>query len=113
MQPFPNTCQCTSSIDNGAGLSWDESVPAAGSSTISSLITFSPLGRLPLSLTKTADAGSVAAGGTDGYTITASNPNAAAVTLETLVDTCRPASRTRPARPRARRPRTRRSSARS
>ena len=86
MQPFPNTCQCTSSIDNGAGLSWDVSVPAAGSSTISSLITFSPLGRLPLSLTKTADAGSVTAGGADGYTITASNPNPVAVPLETLVD---------------------------
>jgi uncharacterized repeat protein (TIGR01451 family) len=87
MQPFPNTCTCTSLLDNGAGLSWDVSVPAGASRTVSSLITFSPLGRLPLSLDKTADAGSVAAGGTDGYTITASNPNAGAVTLSTLVDT--------------------------
>jgi uncharacterized repeat protein (TIGR01451 family) len=86
MQPFPNTCMCTSSIDNGAGLSWDITVPGTGSSTVSSLITFSPLGRLPLSLTKTADAGSVTAGGADGYTITASNPNPAAVTLQTVVD---------------------------
>jgi uncharacterized repeat protein (TIGR01451 family) len=87
MQPFPNTCTCTSLLDNGAGLSWDLNVPANASTTVSSLITFSPLGRLPLSLDKTADAGSVGAGGTDGYTITATNPNAGAVTLSTLVDT--------------------------
>ncbi len=86
MQPFPNTCTCATNLDNGAGLSWDVSVPASGSTTVSSLITFSPLGRLPLSLDKTADAGSVAPGGTDGYTITATNPNAVAVPLDTLVD---------------------------
>ena len=86
MQPFPNTCLCTSNIDNGAGLSWDVNVPASGSTTVSSLITFSPLGRLPLALTKTADAGSVGPGGADGYTITATNPNPVAVPLDSVVD---------------------------
>lgn len=87
MQPFPNTCLCTSDIDNGAGLSWDRTLAAGASTTISSLITFSPLGHLPLALSKTADAGTVAAGGTTGYTITADNPNAAAVSLDSLTDT--------------------------
>ncbi len=86
LQPFPNTCVCNTLLDNGAGLSWDVNVAAAGSSTVSSLITFSPLGRLPLSLAKTADAGSVGAGASDGYTITATNPNAVAVPLDTLTD---------------------------
>ena len=82
MQPFPNTCLCTSNIDNGAGLSWDRTLAAGGSTTISSLITFSPLGHLPLALSKTADAGTVGAGGTTGYTISVDNPNAVVVPVE-------------------------------
>ena len=87
MQPFPNTCLCTSNIDNGAGLSWDRTLAAGGSTTISSLITFSPLGHLPLALSKTADAGSVAPGGATGYTISVDNPNSTAVPLDSLTDT--------------------------
>jgi hypothetical protein len=44
MQPFPNTCQCTSPIDNGAGISWSLSVPPGGSATFSHYTTFSPRG---------------------------------------------------------------------
>ena len=44
-EAFPDTCRCGEYIDNGAGLSWDFDVPAGGSVTKSSLITFSPLGR--------------------------------------------------------------------
>jgi hypothetical protein len=44
--PFPNTCaQCTTSLDNGAGLSWNFSIPPGGSATFSHYTTFSPAGR--------------------------------------------------------------------
>ncbi|MEA3142819.1 MAG: hypothetical protein QOG31_143 [Thermoplasmata archaeon] len=38
---FPNTCDCPTYQDNGAGLSWDITVPAHGSVTVSSSIRFS------------------------------------------------------------------------
>jgi hypothetical protein len=44
MQPFPNTCQCTTSIDNGAGISWPVNIPPGGSATFSHYTTFSPRG---------------------------------------------------------------------
>ena len=43
-QPFPNTCQCTTSIDNGAGISWGVSIAAGGQATYSHYTTFSPRG---------------------------------------------------------------------
>src|SRR5215207_647212 len=52
---FDDTCLCDQDIDNGAGLSWDVSIPAGQSVTRSSLITFSPTGELPLTTIKTAD----------------------------------------------------------
>ncbi len=55
--------------------------------THSHLTTFSPLGSLPLSATKTADQATVDAGAQDGYTITISNPNISAVALSTITDT--------------------------
>jgi uncharacterized repeat protein (TIGR01451 family) len=85
--PFPNTCDCSTYEDNSLGLSWGVSLGAGASQTFSSVVTFSPLGSEPLTLTKTADAASVAAGGSDGYTITAHNPNTGAVTLASLTDT--------------------------
>lgn len=39
-QPFPNTCRCDESIDNGAGLSWFVRVPAAGSARVKHLTAF-------------------------------------------------------------------------
>ena len=50
--------------------------PASANRTFSSLITFSPLGVLPLSLSITPDARSSPSGGTAGYTVTVHNPNA-------------------------------------
>ena len=85
--PFPDTCDCTTLEDNGAGLSWAITVPAHGSVTESHLTTFSPAGNLPLSTSKTADSGSVDQGGQDGYTITISNPNTSTVSLNTITDT--------------------------
>ncbi len=84
---LPNTCQCNSDIDNALALSWSFDVAAGASKSYSSLVTFSPLGRQPLTITKTADSSSASAGGQDGYTITVNNPNASAVTLDSLVDT--------------------------
>lgn len=88
-QPFPDTCMCsdTDYIDNGAGLSWDVAVAAGATATVSSFITFSPVGNLPLSTTKTADAARSAPGAANGYTIKVTNPNSAAVTLDAITDT--------------------------
>ncbi len=84
---FPNTCDCTINEDNGSGISWNITVPAGSSLTRSNLTVFSPLGTQPLITTKTADAASATAGGSDGYTITVSNPNSAAATLNSVTDT--------------------------
>ncbi|HWC09990.1 MAG TPA: hypothetical protein VG455_02095, partial [Acidimicrobiales bacterium] len=85
-QAFPDACRCDEYIDNGAGLSWELTVPAGGSVTVSHLTTFSPEGNLPLTLAKTADQASVAAGAADGYTITVSNATPAPATLSSITD---------------------------
>jgi uncharacterized repeat protein (TIGR01451 family) len=87
-QPFTDSCaQCANYVDNGAGLSWSLTIPAGGSQTRSHLTVFSPLGRVPLSTTKTADSDTAGPGGTDGYTITIHNPNTVAVSLNAITDT--------------------------
>lgn len=84
--PFPDACECSTFRDNGMGLSWDVTVPANGSVTRSLFTTFSPVGRQPLSTSKTAQSPTATAGGNDAYTITVSNPNAEAATI-TVTDT--------------------------
>jgi hypothetical protein len=42
---FPDTCRCTTRLDNGAGLSWPLTVPAGGAVTRSLSTTFSPSGQ--------------------------------------------------------------------
>jgi hypothetical protein len=84
--PFPDTCDCSTYEDNWAGLSWALTIPATSSLTVSHLTTFSPLGTTALSTTKTADSGTAVAGTADGYTITVSNGNASAVTLNSIFD---------------------------
>jgi uncharacterized repeat protein (TIGR01451 family) len=86
-QPFPNTCECSVYIDNGAGLSWAGTVAAGRTVTFSHLTVFSPLGRVPLSTTKTADQATAQPGAADGYTITVANPNTSSVTLDSITDT--------------------------
>jgi uncharacterized repeat protein (TIGR01451 family) len=86
-QPFPNTCRCGEFIDNGVGLSWSIALPTAAPVTLSHLVTFSPLGRRPLSTDKVAQSASSPAGGTNGYTIIVENPNTAGVTLSSITDT--------------------------
>jgi hypothetical protein len=43
---FPDSCDCNTQEDNGAGLSWAITVPALGSTTVSFYSTFSPTGAL-------------------------------------------------------------------
>lgn len=43
-QPFPNTCKCAESIDNGAGISWNFSLPPGGRATFAHYTVFSPQG---------------------------------------------------------------------
>ncbi|MGH2935416.1 MAG: hypothetical protein ACRDL2_13015 [Gaiellaceae bacterium] len=85
--PFPDSCDCTTNEDNSAGLSWSFTIPAGQSVTRSLLTTFSPLGIQPLTTTKTADAGSAASGGPDGYTITIHNPNSGDASIDSITDT--------------------------
>jgi uncharacterized repeat protein (TIGR01451 family) len=85
---FENSCeQCANYIDNGAGLSWNVTIPAGGSETRSHLTVFSPLGVVPLTTAKTAAQASVAPGAADSYTITVSNPNTIEATLASITDT--------------------------
>ena len=86
LTPFPDTCDCAQFTDNGAGLSWELTVPAGGSATRSQFTGFSPIGRVPLTTSKTSDSPTTAIGGANGYTITVSNPNEFAVALSTLTD---------------------------
>jgi len=84
--PFPNTCDCNVQQDNGAGISWNITVPAGGSVTYSNITVFSPTGAQALFVTKTADIASVDPSASDGYTITVNNPGADA-TLNSITDT--------------------------
>jgi uncharacterized repeat protein (TIGR01451 family) len=85
-QPFPNTCDCNTAQDNGAGISWNITVPAGGSVTYSNVTVFSPTGAQALFVTKTADVANVDPGSSDGYTVTVNNPGADA-TLNSITDT--------------------------
>ena len=86
-QPFADTCQCTSNIDNGAGLSWSLAIAAGATATVQHYTTFSPLGIQPITVTKTADAATATPGGTDGYTISVANPGSTDVSLDSISDT--------------------------
>ncbi|MGO9955115.1 MAG: hypothetical protein ACLP50_03935, partial [Solirubrobacteraceae bacterium] len=43
---LPDTCDCTTDEDNGAGINWDISVPAGGATTESMLTNFSSAGQV-------------------------------------------------------------------
>jgi len=42
--PFPNTCNCDTAVDNGAGISWAFNVGPGASAAVSHLTVFSPTG---------------------------------------------------------------------
>jgi len=85
--PFPDTCDCATFQDNGAGISWNFSIAAGGSATYSQFTTFSPLGLQALVTSKTADSPTSEAGSMNGYTITIENGNVNPVTLNSITDT--------------------------
>jgi uncharacterized repeat protein (TIGR01451 family) len=86
MNPFPNTCLCSSYIDNGAGLSWSGSLNPGETATYSHLTVFSPTGVSGPFLEKTAAAASVPAGGNDSYTVTLHNVGGTALTVNSITD---------------------------
>ena len=67
---LPDTAASTTQLDNGAGISWNFSIPPAGFATYSHVTTFSPLGFEALVTSKTADQDTSPAGTQNGYTIT-------------------------------------------
>lgn len=83
---FPNTCQCTDLLDNGAGLSWTVTVPAGGEVTRSQLTGFSPLGTVPMTIAQAAGKPSVSPGGQQTFTLTLTNPNKVGVTVTSISD---------------------------
>ena len=85
--PFPDTSASTILLDNGAGISWNFSIPAGDSATYSHVTTFSPLGLEALVTSKTADSPTSPAGTQNGYTITIQNPNVNDVTVSSITDT--------------------------
>jgi uncharacterized repeat protein (TIGR01451 family) len=84
---FDDSCLCDEDIDNGIGVSWNVTLGAGQSASRSTLTTFSPTGQVPLVTAKSADSSTVSQGGSDGYTITISNPNTSAVALTSITDT--------------------------
>jgi uncharacterized repeat protein (TIGR01451 family) len=84
---LPDSCICGLLDDNGAAINWDRTIPAGGSVTLSHLTTFSPVGTLPLVVTKTADDGAADPGAQDGYTISISNPNVDDIDVSDITDT--------------------------
>ncbi len=72
--------------DNGLGVSWSPTIGPNDTITVSTLNVFSPGGAAPLTVSKTADKATVPVGGTDGYTITISNPGDQPETLDDITD---------------------------
>jgi uncharacterized repeat protein (TIGR01451 family) len=83
---FPDTCDCETFQDNGAGISWSTTILAGETATYSHLTSFSPTGSVVLPMTKTADSPTAPPGGQDGYTITVNNPNTSDVALDSVSD---------------------------
>ncbi len=85
---FPDTCDCTTFEDNGAGLSWPLAVPAGGTATFSLSTIMSPSGSTTGTPNPTATAPAVAPGPTGPQSSTAAtfngtvNPNGASTTAD-------------------------------
>lgn len=83
-QPFDDSCTCDEYLDNGAGLSWTVSVPPRAFTTISSLVTISPSGSEPLTTSVVSDEPTSPIGGSNGYSITLSNPNEDVASVQSI-----------------------------
>jgi len=87
-QPLPDTVETGEDdpYDNGAGLSWSTTLAAGASATFAHLTLFSPIGLLPVTVTKSVTPSAVTAGGTVSYTITLSNPSTVPVPISSVTD---------------------------
>ena len=75
-------------LDNGAGISWNFSIPAGELCHILAPdVNFCSWGLQGLVTSKTADSPTSPAGTQNGYTITIKNPNAFPVTVSSITDT--------------------------
>jgi uncharacterized repeat protein (TIGR01451 family) len=81
---LPNTCECSSRLDNGIALAWPVSLAAGASRTIGWSTVFSPTGVVPLAVSVTAHQDAAVTSSTDGYRLTVSNPNTTSTTISTL-----------------------------
>jgi uncharacterized repeat protein (TIGR01451 family) len=85
--PFPDFVDGTYE-DNGAGISWNFSIPAGSSKIVAhTTLISSPEGLQPLVTSKTADSPQSLVGTQNGYTITITNPNAFPVAVSSITDT--------------------------
>jgi len=85
--PFANTAASTTSLDNGAGISWNFSIAGGGSAKYSHMTLISAPGLQGIVTSKTADSPTSPVGTQNGYTITMKNPNAFPVTVSSITDT--------------------------
>lgn len=85
-QPLPNTINGEEEYDNGMALSWTMPFAAGQTRVFSSLLTLSPTGVRPLTVTKSVDRPTVDAGDTVTYTIEIANSGTAAANLTSIVD---------------------------
>lgn len=85
-EPLPNTINGGDRYDNAMALSWTVPFAAGQTRVFSSLLTLSPTGVRPLTVTKTVDRPTVDAGDTVTYTIDIANAGTAAANLTSIVD---------------------------
>jgi uncharacterized repeat protein (TIGR01451 family) len=83
---LPSTCSCDTLMDNGVAISWTATLAAGGSAVFTQDTLFSPAGLEALALSKTADQAEIGPGDQNGYSITVTNSNAAAVSLSSISD---------------------------
>jgi uncharacterized repeat protein (TIGR01451 family) len=86
--PLQDTAATADNLDNGAGISWNFSIPAGSSKIVAhTTVISSPAGLQPLLTSKTADSPTSLVGTQNGYTITITNANAFPVTVSSITDT--------------------------
>ena len=84
--PYPDYVM-TGETDNGAGLSWNLTVPSGGSVDVQLANILSPSGVHILNLTATPDSPIARPNSTTGYTVTIGNPGLVSGDIDTLVVT--------------------------
>ncbi|MCX4747541.1 hypothetical protein OG455_18795 [Kitasatospora sp. NBC_01287] len=89
-KPLPNTCDCTTELDSGMGISWPYSLAPGTSKTYSLYSGFRPDKVAALTSSKTVTPGKVQPGETVTYTVSFSNPNTFPMNTFGFTDTLDP-----------------------